>query len=190
MKLNATASFIHVSLAFALCSLGCGSGGKGTTTGYFPIDMTGTASSVSGCGAYGLAENDDVAITLTGNRITVRQDTFDFECRGRIFGIGDMTFAGAGTPQLSGFDFMITAKDDCFDLDNVDWTNLAVINLTFDDVAPAPVVECTDPVPGSLGYRIECTVDTTCMFTVLDPFIVYDFNLGHVLRDTIDDAIF
>jgi hypothetical protein len=170
----------------------CGStGGKGTTIGFFPTEVTGTASQVVGCGAFGLAEDDAVLIALTGNRITVKDDSdFDFDCRGTIFGTGDMTFGAATVPEVSGFDFRISAKTDCNDLDDLDWTDLARVSVELTDEAPATVVDCVDLEDAPLGPRLACTLDTTCTFDVLDPLIVYQFDLEEALEDALEDAFF
>ena len=171
-------------------SAGCGTSSTGSTIGFFPTEMTGNASQVIDCASLGLAEDDDVLISLTGNRITVKTDSeFDLDCRGTIFGAGDMTFADTVDPQVDSMDFEITAKDDCYDLDDVGYTNLAKVAVTFETMPPEAPLTCTDASDAPLGDRLECAIEE-CTFIVLDPLIVYKFDLEEALEDAIEDALY
>jgi hypothetical protein len=193
--------FAASALAAALLSLmiaACGSQ-TGSTIGFFPIEITGNASQVSSdCGSLGLTEDDDVLIALTGNRITVRADSEFDKCRGTIFGAGEMTFAEAADAQVEGMEFSITAKDDCEDLDDLNYTDLGKVAVTFETLlaegsmrADAPL-SCADASDDPLGDRIECEINGVdgCTFIVQDPFIVYRFDLEDALEEALNDAFF
>jgi hypothetical protein len=171
-------------------SAGCGTSSSGSTIGFFPTEMTGNAYQVIDCAGLGLAEGDEVLISLTGNRITVKTDSeFDLDCRGTIFGAGDMTFADAVEPQVQNMDFEITAKDDCYDLDDVDYTDLGKVAVTFETMPPQAPLTCTDASDSPLGDRLECAIEG-CTFIVLDPLIVYKFDLEEALEEAIYDALY
>ncbi len=169
--------------------IGCATGGSGSTIGFFPVELTGSASAVVGCDALGLSEDDDVLIALTGNRIRVDTDDFDFDCRGTIFGGAEITFADADDPAVDGVDFEITAKDGCGDLDDLDWTDLRKVRVMFETLPPDTPLTCTDASDAPAGDRLECAIDA-CTFTIADPLIVYQFDLEYALEEAIYDALY
>ena len=100
-----------------------------------------------------------------------------------------MTFADAADPQVEGFDFEISAKNGCGDLDDLDYTDLAKVSVLFETMPPDAPLTCTDFSDNPLGDRLECAIDG-CSFVVLDPLVVYRFDLEEALEDAIDDALY
>ena len=178
-------------LGTAIVLLGCSSSETATRVGFYPVEVSGVVSRVAGCDGLGFSEDAPVLLDLTGQVIVVEADfDFDIDCRGTIAGPGVMKIGPEGSEVELTHDFSIAAADECADLDEVNYSNLALVAMSFVESPPATPLSCVNQTNPPLGPRLECVVDTSCTFNILDPVVIYRFNLTHELQHAIYDALY